>query len=617
VSKIKRISVLTLVTLFTLTFLVGCALFATDVAASNNLVVARISTGNRNIDITRRQLDDAFGSWGFQFVQQGLTPEEAATRTLDSLIDREIMVYRSINQYFGSYETAPANATWEQVIYSALTPWERERAWANVFESFQSSIDSIDATVRTERNLNDPAPLPEDPAGRPVFTPFDHYINVDGDEFRLNIDRFIERPSNDPVPTIEGFIAGAFVPRDNTIQEVAATTETRERILRILRNREQGLRYSDDTWQGVMTRELERMFREEKRQIHISRFQDMFTQGMMNAGHDAFMEFNNRFQSDTSLEVWQNTVAIKSQDYIDDIVRRATDHYQRNVLRAINNFRMGTQTIPSIREQLIQPNSLSDIHWIPQSIVNQYFTVSHILVSFSDQDRERVEQLEHDLRYELNGVDQDRFDLEIGQLRDNLRIRARNNQGHEVGNPLSALEVLNEVNAAVNTSNDRQLAFKEQIYRFNGDPGMENPTFEYVIGIEVDGVVTSQMVQEFTDSARALHATGNQGATSGLVWSQFGAHIIMYTRNLSDFIYSSNENLNMAQQRLLLETNYRHFLFATQTSYGNQTFFDTIVQGLTRGEFQEAERGVRIAFRQEVGSDGIRTFPRRFRDIWR
>ena len=147
---------------------------------------------------------------------------------------------------------------------------------------------------------------------------------------------------------------------------------------------------------------------------------------------------------------------------------------------------------------------------------------------------------------------------------------------------------------------------------------INNPEFEYVIGIDrreiVDGErvgpdTMSGMVPEFTDASRALRATNRPGEMSGLVWSQFGAHIIMYTRNVSDFIFSNHISL--------LEQEYHNFLFATQTSYGNQTFFDSIVADLTRHEFSEAERGVRVAFRQQIGENGVRTYPTRFRSLSR
>lgn len=632
--------VLALVSLFSIAFLAGCALFALDVERNNNLIVARIATTTEGeyITISYRQLSDAFGGgWGNHFLQQGMDAETAVNRTLEALIDREIATYLSITRYFHGDE----GATWEERISNSLTEREHQLALRNVLNSLQQSIDNMNRTVREENNMPDPEPPADQPGGRPVFIPHEHYIFVgEGTttvtrNFHLNLDRFAEVPEDTTDRTIAQFLASAFAPRSETQTEISIANETRERLVRILRNREAGLNYTDDTWQDVMTREIERMMRDEKRRIHGQRFQDMFSQGMMapNAQQN-FLRFDNRFNDGmvtvpnpnydplndnepeyfimSKLEYWQHHAQISSQPYVDNIVTRARDMYMRNVRSAMLEFQMGSTTVDTIREQIIQPNALENIHWLPQSMANDYFTVSHILISFPDEDQARATQLANQLRNQQ--IDQDFFDAQMLLLRDRLTIRPRDAQGHEVGTPLTPTQVLSEVSAAVNgMPSNRPLAFREQIYRFNGDPGMENPRFEYVIGVDLgETIVTSQMVPEFTDSARALHATGVRGSMSGLVWSQFGAHIIMYTRNVNEFVMVGGNSGNLPQQ-------YHNFLFQTETSYGNRTFFDSIIGQLTRGEYQEAERNMLISFRQEINANGrgITTWPSRFRSLWR
>jgi hypothetical protein len=78
---------------------------------------------------------------------------------------------------------------------------------------------------------------------------------------------------------------------------------------------------------------------------------------------------------------------------------------------------------------------------------------------------------------------------------------------------------------------------------------------------------------------------------SGLVWTDYGAHIIMYTRNISDFIYTNTYGEVDASLDYFLYGGTRVIngletkIGGTLTSYGNKTYFDAALEKATRTDY--------------------------------
>ena len=85
---------------------------------------------------------------------------------------------------------------------------------------------------------------------------------------------------------------------------------------------------------------------------------------------------------------------------------------------------------------------------------------------------------------------------------------------------VKANDVLKEVQVALanaNTNEQKDLAFKELMYKYNEDGGIMNAAYPYVLG-----VANSKMVESFTDASRELNTAGVYGGVSGLVESEYG-----------------------------------------------------------------------------------------------
>jgi|GEM_PF-2554969 len=675
--KFKRLIAVAVLVIFSGAFLTGCVLFARDVAHANSLTVA--SVGN-SIRITRRQLNDAWGTWGFQFMQQGMTQRQAVEETLRLLIDREIMVYLSKQdrisvgddgyaQFFGSHgfgilTDIDGNYT------EALTLDELNLALHNVFNSMNNNIREISNQVRTESNLeqNVPAPDPDAPE-HPVLAEHNPFIRTIGAgtqrRFELNLSRFETQSAHMPVLTradfdgeqtvqevihaaIDAYLETAFEPRLHVQDEINVMRDTRNRIGRALRGNEQGLTFAyerdmneRERMDAAVRRELVRMLGEEERNQLVQRFRDMHAQGTMSAGAGYFELFANRhnernLDGTSPMTVWRNRAIETSESYVNGLVARVRDQYIRETRDAVRRFERGAETAAEIGARVI--TEIENVRFVPQSIVNHYFTVSHVLLGFTEAQQEEIRQINADF---ARGAFSEAEHLRRTEIvRSQLTVTERVN-GREVGEPLSANRALLEIERVVRASHNPQAAFQTQIYRFNSDPGMFNANFEYTMGIDVREIdrngnpigedVNNRMVPEFAAESRRLfnfqgpfatgrpttgeeitrsgHAIGTPGAMSGLVWTDFGAHIIMYTRPVSDFIFSNDESR--------LNQTYHNFLFATQTSYSNngQTFFDSILENITRSDFSDAEAAVLGTFKSLSGN-GVNINRRNFSNMW-
>ena len=652
--RFKRSLAAICVFLFTGVFLAGCSLFVRDIETFNNRIVATVGD---NITIRKRELVEAYQRVGPQFIQQGMSQQEAVEATLDLLIEREIMVHLSHqDEWFGAHGYGlPINGV------LPLTEREWSTVRTRVFDSFDRIISNRANAIREERGLSVIMLEDETPQGGTVFegyTPIIRTEMIAGQRtFELPLDRFIQdnfvaevrtfvQPGTAVIPNTDYLhvvevnswtrLENAFMPIDNTPSEIDVMRSTRARIVQQLENAEIGLNFPEDrneafAGNNILRRELNRMLESEQQNILTQRFRDMHEQGIMDAGIfregiTYFELFANRHNDEASLETWQNEIARINQDFVNRQVEAVRNQYFHNIRSAIDRMNKGLETEASIRQNLLDPQSgLRNVWWLPHNIAREYFTVSHILIGF--EDRNAIANL--NARLQTGEINRTEYDREVQRLRGELRVRQRDENGIEFGLELSPADVLAIVQRNVSSHNPHR-GFRDMIYAFNTDPGMENPEFEYIIGIDKreiclttgnrlhDGSQTgdrmSGMVPEFTAEARRLQATGQRGALSDrLIWSQFGAHIIMYTREITDFIFTNDESR--------LSATYHHFLYAPQTSYGEKLFFDAILETLPARNFSEAEANVISTFKSQR-ENGVLVNPitihhRNIRDMWR
>lgn len=770
-TRIKRAFCLFAVFVMTAGFLAGCALFERDVNYYNNLVVATVGA---NIEITKRQLIQAYNSFGYQYVtQQELSTKEAYNKTLEELIDREIMVELAIQNFSFNHMSDAAKAAHiknlrgksgaQSLYYDALYEYEKVEARKQAFDALNNYYTELQDKVREERKLvfkaaedaEDPNTKTPTVAQEP-FKAFEPLVkrNATNTAFDMDISAFISREVYKDVP--EQWLPDIDDGGDNIVQLVK--TEALARLVRVLSNNERGMKvgtkeaglvaeskYLKTKERALIGRELGRMLEDYSKSLLLRRFQDAFDLGIdapidrsqferaegyelairaailgiknipvrsqYNSAsmHEAALRELIRDASggqhaadcvdlDSCLGCWTATTTQRGR--ANSIATQAQDYYTSQVIQQYNRFMKKMETEASLASKVVE--DLNGVFWLPKNVAESNFTVSHILIQYSESQKAEFDEIKAE--FASGGfVNIQNYDSRMQALAGKLSAPARDEKGVETGESKTALKILEEIKSAIggktelvpqidgtmkdginvpaftndmdevarrNEETRRINIFRDFIYKYNQDPGMNNAEFEYVMSIE-----NSKMVQEFTDASRELFGymkvakmkgdkpvfdqTGNpvyewkginsiaglhlancdgfkggvkcggckngyvaarSSMTYDLVMTEFGAHIVMYTRPLSDFIYNTRTDfLTMKAFETALQNDVNSFLYAPLTSYGNdfgmaknvfpnlkqpisapaKTVFDVAVEKANKPAFENRRNSYLVDFKNE------------------
>ena len=587
--------------------------------------------------------------------------------TLDLLIDREIIVELSISNFSNFYtkditglsdaERAQFEVTGvartqlikelraktgqEGLFYQALSKNEQGEAIKSVVDAMDANLKTLVDKVREERKqadkITEGVVNDGEAATHDIFTPYERQIIRETNNTVFKVDLSAYEVQKDYSDDMREWVENGneWMPKvrnDEDKREKLIADEGLARLVRNLKNAEKGLKFSKNENKDIIQREVDRYIDSYAKNILIRRFRECFMQGIdkpIDRTDDAFKLLVEQFGSEDL--AYREAVSRKSEDQasrVDILEKQAVAYYQDQVRAQVDRYKKGLSTNESLGGQVIE--SLEDVYWLPESIIDDYFTVSHILISYSDAQNAEITQMKEDIRVEAKTVED--YAKLLERLESEVSGVMRNEKGEEVGSAKSASVILDELNDALEglsqeNAQKRIETFREFIYKYNTDPGMVNPEFEYVMGIN-----NSKMVEPFTDAARELYGyekkqvfesgqpvlsdgkptyewkersdfTPIKSSVSGLVMTDYGAHIIMYTRPLKDFINTSMEGT---------VNNYQKFLFAQQTSYGDyylgdyvpsETYFDCIVEKLNKPAYENHEKSLLITYKQRKDAD--------------
>ena len=138
----KKVFSLVLCLVMCASVLAGCNLFSRDLETYYNTVVAQInyqySIGAENYsyteDITKRDLINAYNSYGYNYTQNGYTQEQAVEMTLDTLINRSLMI-TEVERY---YKDAG-----EELLNDAEKTYLWEETNEAIYDNFRSYYNDI------------------------------------------------------------------------------------------------------------------------------------------------------------------------------------------------------------------------------------------------------------------------------------------------------------------------------------------------------------------------------------------------------------------------------------------------------------------------------------------
>ena len=150
----KKLFSLVLCLVMCASVLAGCNLFGRDLETYYNTVVAQINyqytIGSEEYsyteDITKRELINAYNSYGYNYAQNGYSQEEAVELTLDTIINRNLMI-TEVERYY--------KAAGEELFNDAEKTYLWEETYEAIYDNFRSYYNEILGIEDEEESSSD------------------------------------------------------------------------------------------------------------------------------------------------------------------------------------------------------------------------------------------------------------------------------------------------------------------------------------------------------------------------------------------------------------------------------------------------------------------------------
>ena len=499
-----------------MSLLAGCSLVERDYGRYYSQVVATVrhnETG-RSASVTKRELIEGYQSYGYMYEQSyGYTTEEAINLTLSMLENRKITLLEA-EERFGVSENGKSGLSakeqtyiYDQVVESLNTNldlyYEEIVGSEQEEESDDITFEGYDKTAKLEYQNGQyvivKTNAAQDPLAEYKFdqsNPKNFFDSEDYDAIYANFRDYVLRANED--------YQKAFLD-----------------YARTLRLTEYGQNLSTDT-PSVFDREINRLYLLSYENYMIEKY-----------------SYSNRNSSDVS--------SITTSDILDMYSSKVRADYTEYVLEGDSGYDEDMQ------------NSLNEMYYIRQdSDATKFFTVANVLFMFTEE-----QQAEYEAITALSSDEGGLTSEQIAQRLDNLysqitpvvrQLNATTDVYEEVDNHSQTVDsiysLMSSQLATAKTSGDVNYIgdlINSYIYQYNEDTGMFNASNNYVIGIDSQGEAVSSFVDSFTQAGIELYDNGNGqiGDISGLVRSEYGIHVLIYTgpcQNLFDTINVSDDS---------------------------------------------------------------------------
>ena len=560
--------------------LAGCSLVERDYDRYYNQVVAVVEhndTGKR-AEITKSELISGYQSYGYTYEQyNGNTREEAFAMTLTALEDRKITLMTAEDEFQVNSDG------------TGLTTKEKTYIYQQVVDSLNSNLESYyDEIVGTQEDESSADITFE---GYSKTAKIRESVNSNGETVYV-----IERTN------IEEELLGSFHPtvnRDfNNSEDKALIYENfKDYVLNSnddyrkaftnyyndLRASEYGQNLSTDA-PSVYEREIERLYTVAYENYILEKY-----------------SHSNRY-----LDSISNITPSQIVDLYASKVRQSYTQYQ---LENDSNYETNVQ------------DSLNDVYYFKSGDgETKFFTVANVLFMFDEEQQAKYDAITAKIEADDGGYYQSQYQKELDRLYSSIMPVVREYNIYtgvyeeqeqsdltvdQAYSRMSQALLTAQTTSDVNTIGD---TINEFIYIYGEDTGMFNAESNYVIGIDAEGNAVSSFVESFNEAAIELYDNGNAqiGDISGLVRSEYGIHVLIYTgecENLFDGINSSftlNENA--------IET-----LYSTRVNIlVDKTYFDVLYDEIYTDNFSYYE-SANLNFLKENYS--ITEYSSRYKDL--
>ena len=462
-------------------------------------------------------------------VQNGSEYEDAANQTIEVLVNRYVLLH---------YATTNNLVTVDQD--------DEKEILDDVYTSLESNLDTYIDEVRNDWDITAPGtPDSDSDDKKVVYTPYVHKAEVDYETYRIKLLDTEDEPQTTNFQNLdavlEKFTSDAM--EDDKTQNTLVRKEAYRRFISALKANEEGLGLSTDN-ASVLKRYAEDVYKTTRENFIITGLEDYY----------------------------------KTDDgYSTITVKQVLNRYKALMLQSKFSYEANAENYDKAMLE-----SFDDVYYV---VDDNYFFVSNLLVMFDDEvvgpdgltQKGRYDNLETE--YNNGYITYGEYQRRATQLAYQVIAKERDSKGNIIEGKTISIETLllnlQEELALQTTDEDKAKVFNDYLYRYGEDTGVENADYPYVIGTE-----TSQMVESFTDASRKLNDEGVFGAISGIVPSEYGAHIIIYLGKVENlFTISDVSTFNLVDKDIekLTETKLNPL--------NNKTVFDKIFEQLSEDNY--------------------------------
>ena len=527
----KKFTGILLCLLMTFAFVLsGCDLFPRNMSAYLNKSVCTITYENGDVeDITTKEYINAFNSYGYFLVQNGSEYEDAANQTIEVLVNRYVLLH---------------HATTNNLV--TVDQDDEKEILDDVYTSLESNLDTYIDEVRNDWDITAPGtPDSDSDDEKVVYTPYVQKAEVDYETYRIKLLDTEDEPQTTNFQNLdavlEKFTSDAM--EDDKTQNTLVRKEAYRRFISALKANEEGLGLSTDN-ASVLKRYAEDVYKTTRENFIITGLEDYY----------------------------------KTDDgYSTITVKQVLNRYKALMLQSKFSYEANAENYDKAMLE-----SFDDVYYV---VDDNYFFVSNLLVMFDDEvvgpdgltQKGRYDNLETE--YNNGYITYGEYQRRATQLAYQVVAKERDSEGNIIEGKTISIETLlknlQEELALQTTDEGKAKVFNDYLYRYGEDTGVENADYSYVIGTQ-----TSQMVESFTDASRKLNDEGVFGAISGIVPSEYGAHIIIYLGKVENlFTISDVSTFNLVDKDIekLTETKLNPL--------NNKTVFDKIFEQLSEDNY--------------------------------
>lgn len=206
------------------------------------------------------------------------------------------------------------------------------------------------------------------------------------------------------------------------------------------------------------------------------------------------------------------------QKYLTDSVTVSDEEVQKSFTDTLNTQKSSFTEKPDDFKKAVTDNNT--VLYYPN---NDFFYVKHILLGFSDEQKNHLEE------YKKTHT-KDEIKQECKRMADALVCYPHVAGEDDKSKPMTVERVMNEVLSVMNMKQanikEADLAFDDLIYKYNTDPGAFNNNKGYAVNIDK---ASNNWMEEFTEGALYMRENMQPGQVySEPVITEYGVHIMYF-----------------------------------------------------------------------------------------